>query len=168
MNGVPNNQSNRSILGASLRTTKPYTLHSLRQFFAHNLLSKKLFFISAGTLAFAVPLAASGFSSSNDTADTHPTSSNSASQDTSRVDVQLNHQSTSNSSDASDASSNTSLIINEESIPVTENSSIHRVITNGQQTTDITVDTHSQQSSNSSSSDSSVHMNTQSTNEEGG
>lgn len=171
MNGVLSNQSNHSMLGASWRTTKLRPLLAAPRLFAHSFFSKKTLFISAGALAFTAPLAAYSLSPSNDSTNTPPAASQSSQNNSDSkndgIKVQLDHRST--SSNSSGASSNTSLTIDGESVPVPENGSVHKTITTGQQTTEVDIHTNSQQSANSSSSSSSVHVDSaQSTSQEGG
>lgn len=166
MNGDLVNQSSHDTLDSFLHTTRqPAPLSALR-LFTHKFLSKRLLFISAGALAFTVPVVTNGLAS--DTLNTASSSSTTASSDANEgnLNVQLDQRASSSSSEG--ASSQTSLTINGETIPVSENSHVRKVITTDQQTTSVTIDTRSQQSESSLSSSSSMQIDTQSASQEGG
>lgn len=166
MNGIPDNQSNRGILDVFSPITKWSHLHSVHRLFAHNLFSKKLLFISAGTLMVAVPITANSLSHQDSSSEPSASTGAAIPKNEAETHVQLKQQATSGDTDGTPSS--TSLTINGESVPLSENDNIHKVITTDQQTTNITVTTHSEQSAGSASNSNSVHIEARSTNQEGG
>lgn len=167
MNGIPSNRSNRGILDAFSPITKWPHLRSAHRLFAHNLFSKRLLFISAGTLMIAAPITASSLSHQDNSSEPSASAGAAATpQDDTGTHVQLDQQSTASSTN--NTSSSTSLTINGESVPISENDSIHKVITTDQQTADITVNTRTEQTTNSSNNSSSVHIEARSASQEGG
>jgi hypothetical protein len=181
MNGIPDNQTSRTIFDGFFRTTKSRHLHSVPlrlTSIAHS--HKKLVFASAaGLLTFSLPVVIAA----SNTADTNngnsssqgaSSSENKTNRDpqeeaysTSSNDVEFSQQS---SSDVSGTSHNSSLTVNGHPIPVPENGSTHHTITNGQQTTTIDIDSHNQQHTNgdSASNNSSSSVNIQSNSGNGG